>query len=202
MAHFFGSGSTWEAKMSSAKQSETCSLVLVTFRCVQTYFRVPFIGSCIGRPRSHVKKASANVRECPSLSRRLLKCTQGCHWSFWYKERFLETHIGYLLTLRSCLRVCMFAFVGSTMNSDPSFGWIFSVGTGGPNWGADTREADGHACLSIERVAMKDDKEDDALGDYTVEYAVRNIRWAHGKSSCPTRDPWGAACGEHSIPGV
>ncbi|OWM65545.1 hypothetical protein CDL15_Pgr023815 [Punica granatum] len=83
MAHFFGSGSTWEAKMSSAKQSETCSLVLVTFRCVQTYFRVPFIGSCIGRPRSHVKKASANVRECPSLSRRLLKCTQGCHWSFW-----------------------------------------------------------------------------------------------------------------------
>ncbi|OWM65578.1 hypothetical protein CDL15_Pgr023848 [Punica granatum] len=42
-------------------------------------FRVPFTCPWIGRPRSPVMKASANVRECPGLSRRLLKCAQRCH---------------------------------------------------------------------------------------------------------------------------
>ncbi|PKI61739.1 hypothetical protein CRG98_017851 [Punica granatum] len=118
---FFELGSTREAKMSSEKQSETYSLVRVTLGCVQTYFQVLFIGSWIGRPGSLVKKASANVRECLGLSRRLLKCARGCHWSFC-----------------SCLRVRMFAFVGPIVNSDPSFGRVFSVGAGGPKWGADS----------------------------------------------------------------
>ncbi|PKI61616.1 hypothetical protein CRG98_017991 [Punica granatum] len=41
-----------------------------------TCFRVPFICSWIGRPGSPVRKASANVRECAGLSRRLLKCAR------------------------------------------------------------------------------------------------------------------------------
>ncbi|PKI78947.1 hypothetical protein CRG98_000659 [Punica granatum] len=52
-----------------------------------TCFRVPFICSWIGHPGSIVRKASANVQECPGLSRRLLKCTrslsscdQGYRW--------------------------------------------------------------------------------------------------------------------------
>ncbi|PKI32874.1 hypothetical protein CRG98_046735 [Punica granatum] len=64
------------------------------------YFQVPFTCPWIGRPGSPVRKASANVRECPGLSRRLLKCARRCHWSFWYQEGFLKSHIGYLLTLR------------------------------------------------------------------------------------------------------
>ncbi|PKI68976.1 hypothetical protein CRG98_010656 [Punica granatum] len=96
---FFGSGSTRETKMSFEKQSETRSLVLITLGCVQTCFRVPFTGSWIGRPGSPIRKAPTNVRECPSLGRRLLKCARRCHRSFWYQEGFLESHIGYLLTL-------------------------------------------------------------------------------------------------------
>ncbi|PKI48354.1 hypothetical protein CRG98_031252, partial [Punica granatum] len=37
-------------------------------------FPVPFTCLWIGRPGSPVRKASVNVRECPGLSRRLLKC--------------------------------------------------------------------------------------------------------------------------------
>ncbi|PKI76301.1 hypothetical protein CRG98_003307 [Punica granatum] len=64
------------------------------------YFRVPFTSPQIGRPGSPFKKASTNVQECPDLSRRLLKCAWRCHWSFWYQEGFLESHIGCLPTLR------------------------------------------------------------------------------------------------------
>ncbi|PKI35978.1 hypothetical protein CRG98_043630 [Punica granatum] len=60
----------------SEKQSETCSLALVTLGCMQTCFRVPFICLWIGRPGSPVRKTSANVRECVGLSRRLLKCVR------------------------------------------------------------------------------------------------------------------------------
>ncbi|PKI71117.1 hypothetical protein CRG98_008485 [Punica granatum] len=72
---------------------------------VLTCFRVQFIGSWIGRPGNPVGKASANVRECPGLSRRLLKCARECHWSFC-----------------SCLRVHTSASIGPTVNSDSSFG--------------------------------------------------------------------------------
>ncbi|PKI49285.1 hypothetical protein CRG98_030328 [Punica granatum] len=44
-------------------------------------------------------------------------------------------------------------------------------------------------------VLVKNDKKDDASGDYFVEYAVRNIEWTHGKSPCIERDPWGAVRG-------
>ncbi|PKI58781.1 hypothetical protein CRG98_020840 [Punica granatum] len=127
---FFGSGSTREIKMSSEKQSETCSLVLVTLGCVPACFQVPFICLWIGRPGSPVKKASANVRECPNLSRRLLKCARGRHWSFC-----------------PCLRVRMFASVGPSVNSDPSFSQVLSVGAGGSKWGVDSdlRGGSGHS---------------------------------------------------------
>ncbi|PKI63432.1 hypothetical protein CRG98_016099 [Punica granatum] len=45
-------------------------------------FRVPFTCPWIGGPGSLVRKASANIQECPDLSRRLLKCSRRCHWSF------------------------------------------------------------------------------------------------------------------------
>ncbi|PKI75964.1 hypothetical protein CRG98_003622 [Punica granatum] len=45
-------------------------------------FWVLFTCPWIERPGSPIMKASANVRECPSLSRRLLKCARRCHWSF------------------------------------------------------------------------------------------------------------------------
>ncbi|OWM77841.1 hypothetical protein CDL15_Pgr017439 [Punica granatum] len=82
--------------MSPERQFETCSLVLVVFGCVQACFRVPFVRSWIGRSGNLVGKASVNVRECPGISRMLLKCARMCHWSFWYQEGFLESHIGYL----------------------------------------------------------------------------------------------------------
>ncbi|PKI32833.1 hypothetical protein CRG98_046776 [Punica granatum] len=100
MGPFSGSGSARETKTNSERQSETYSLVLVVLGYVQACFRVPFTCPWIGRPRSPVRKASAIVRECPGLSRRLLKCARRCHWSFWYQEGFLKSHIGYLLTLR------------------------------------------------------------------------------------------------------
>ncbi|PKI34394.1 hypothetical protein CRG98_045215 [Punica granatum] len=117
--------------MSSERLSGTCFLVLVTLRCVQTCFRVSFIGSWIGNLGSPVRKTSANVRECPGLSKRLLKCARGCHWSLSYQKGFLMSHIGHLLTLCSCLRVRMSVYV------DPSFSRVFSVGASGPKWGAD-----------------------------------------------------------------
>ncbi|PKI75834.1 hypothetical protein CRG98_003749 [Punica granatum] len=64
-------------------------------------FRVPFTCPWIGPPEAPLGKASVRVWGCPSLSRRLLKCARRCHWSFWYQERFLKSHIEYLLTLRS-----------------------------------------------------------------------------------------------------
>ncbi|OWM84256.1 hypothetical protein CDL15_Pgr011641 [Punica granatum] len=78
-AYFSGSGLTRETKMNFERQSETCSMVLVVLRCVQACFRVLFTCSWIRRPESPVRKASTNVRECPDLSRRLLKCAQRCH---------------------------------------------------------------------------------------------------------------------------
>ncbi|PKI58138.1 hypothetical protein CRG98_021468 [Punica granatum] len=99
-ASFPESGSTWETKMNSETKSESYSMVLVVLGCVQACFRVLFICLWIGRLGSPVRKASANVREYPGLSRSLLKCAQRCHWSFWYQEGFLKSHIGYLLTLR------------------------------------------------------------------------------------------------------
>ncbi|OWM75151.1 hypothetical protein CDL15_Pgr012637 [Punica granatum] len=65
--------------MNSETQSESCSMVLVVLGCVKARFRVPFTCLWIGRPGSPVKKAFANVRECPGLSRRLLKCARRCH---------------------------------------------------------------------------------------------------------------------------
>ncbi|OWM84370.1 hypothetical protein CDL15_Pgr021939 [Punica granatum] len=86
--------------MNPETQSESYSVVQMVLGCVQACFRVPFTCPRIGRPGSPFRKASANVQECPGLSRRLLKCPWRCHWSFWYQEGFLESHIGYLLTLR------------------------------------------------------------------------------------------------------
>ncbi|OWM89169.1 hypothetical protein CDL15_Pgr023667 [Punica granatum] len=57
-------------------------MVLVVLGCVQACFLVPFTCPRIGRPGSPLRKASANVLECPGLSWRLLKCAQRCHWSF------------------------------------------------------------------------------------------------------------------------
>ncbi|PKI72032.1 hypothetical protein CRG98_007578 [Punica granatum] len=51
-------------------------------------------------------------------------------------------------------------------------------------------------------VPVKDDRDDDVLGDYTVKYAVRNARWAHEKILVVQRDPWDVARGGHSILGV
>ncbi|OWM82759.1 hypothetical protein CDL15_Pgr008640 [Punica granatum] len=68
--------------MNSETLSESCSMVLVVLGCVQACFRVPFTCLWIGRPGNPVRKASPNVRECPGLSRRLLKCARRCHWSF------------------------------------------------------------------------------------------------------------------------
>ncbi|OWM72706.1 hypothetical protein CDL15_Pgr009163 [Punica granatum] len=144
--------------MSSEKHSETCSLVLVTLGCVQACFRVSFICLCIGRPGSPVRKASANVRECPGLSRRLMKCARRCHWSFWYQEccsagfcyfgaRCLSTLLiaplvpfwwSPPLVCSPCPRASVFASVGPIVNSDSGFGWVISVGAGGPKWGADS----------------------------------------------------------------
>ncbi|PKI68893.1 hypothetical protein CRG98_010748 [Punica granatum] len=81
-------------------QSESCSMVLVVLGCVQACFRVPFTCPRIGHPESPFRKASANVQEYLGLSKRLLKCARRCHWSFWYQVGLLESHIGYLLTLR------------------------------------------------------------------------------------------------------
>ncbi|OWM78308.1 hypothetical protein CDL15_Pgr001029 [Punica granatum] len=86
--------------MNPETQSESCSMVLVVLEYVQACFRVSFTCPRIGRPGSPFRKASANVQEYPGLSRRLLKYAQRCHWSFWYQEGFLESHIRYLLTLR------------------------------------------------------------------------------------------------------
>ncbi|PKI70469.1 hypothetical protein CRG98_009139 [Punica granatum] len=97
---FSGSGSTRETKMNSKTQSESCFMVLVVLGCVQACFWVSFTCLWIGRHGSPVRKASANVRECPGLSRRLLKCAWRCYWSFWYQEGFLKSHIGHLSTLR------------------------------------------------------------------------------------------------------
>ncbi|PKI57119.1 hypothetical protein CRG98_022490 [Punica granatum] len=83
---------------------------------VLAYFRVPFTCLWIERPGSPVRKASANVRECPGLSMRLLKCA----WSL-------------------CSHVRAFASDCRVMNSNPSFGRESFVGVGGPKWGADTR---------------------------------------------------------------
>ncbi|PKI72002.1 hypothetical protein CRG98_007618 [Punica granatum] len=62
--------------MNPEMQSESCSMVLVVLGCVQAYFRVPFTCPRIERPGSPFRKASANVQECPGLSRRLLKCAR------------------------------------------------------------------------------------------------------------------------------
>ncbi|PKI71112.1 hypothetical protein CRG98_008480 [Punica granatum] len=89
-------------------------------------FRVSFAHSWIGRPGSPVKKASANVRECPGLSRRLLKRARRHHWSFWFQEGFLKSHIGNLLMLRLCPYVRAFAPGCQVMSSSPSLGHTFS----------------------------------------------------------------------------
>ncbi|PKI54929.1 hypothetical protein CRG98_024680 [Punica granatum] len=104
MTLFSRSGSTRETEMSSERRYETCSLVLVILGRVQTYFWVPFISSWIGRPGSPVRKASAKIRGAPSLSKKLVKCARRCHWSFWHQKGFLESHIGYLMTLRTQLK--------------------------------------------------------------------------------------------------
>ncbi|PKI61758.1 hypothetical protein CRG98_017870, partial [Punica granatum] len=62
-----------------------------------------------GAQGAPIRKASANARECLGSSMRLLKCARRCHWSFWYQEGFLKSHIGYLLTLRLCSHVHAFA---------------------------------------------------------------------------------------------
>ncbi|PKI40722.1 hypothetical protein CRG98_038903 [Punica granatum] len=59
--------------MNPETQSDSGSMVLVILGCVQAYFRLPFTCPRIGRPGSPFRKASANVQECPGLSRRLLK---------------------------------------------------------------------------------------------------------------------------------
>ncbi|PKI70071.1 hypothetical protein CRG98_009534 [Punica granatum] len=41
------------------------------------------------------------------------------------------------------------------------------------------------------RVLVKDDKDDDVLGDYTVEYVVRNARWTHEKVPSSSARPMG-----------
>ncbi|PKI70272.1 hypothetical protein CRG98_009349 [Punica granatum] len=127
--------------MSPERQSETCSMVLVVLGCVQAHFWVPFTCPWIGRPGSLGKKASANVRECLGLSRRLLKCARRCHRSFWYQGGFLKSHIGYLLTLRPCSHVRAFTPNCRVMISNPSFGRESFVGAGGPKWGAESLDS-------------------------------------------------------------
>ncbi|PKI60685.1 hypothetical protein CRG98_018932 [Punica granatum] len=125
--------------------SETIAISVCQKRVPKACFRVPFIYLWIGHPEIPVRKAFANVREYPSLSRRPLKCARRHHWSFWYQEGFLEFHIGYLLTLRSCPRVCVFAYVDHLSGILLSLlmrPWsesllAFSVRVGGPKWGAD-----------------------------------------------------------------
>ncbi|PKI63565.1 hypothetical protein CRG98_016045 [Punica granatum] len=87
------------------RRSKTC----------RAYFRVPFTCLWIGRPESPVRKASANVRECPGLSRRLLKCARSL-----------------------CSHVRAFASDCRVMNSNSSFGREPFVGADGPKWGADS----------------------------------------------------------------
>ncbi|PKI72243.1 hypothetical protein CRG98_007317 [Punica granatum] len=82
---------------------------------VSACFRVSFIYLWIGYPGSPVRKASANVRECLGLSRRLLKCARS-----------------------PCPRASVFASVGPIVNSDPGFGWVTFVEAGGPKWGANS----------------------------------------------------------------
>ncbi|PKI68888.1 hypothetical protein CRG98_010743 [Punica granatum] len=65
--------------------------------------------------RDSARKAFANVRGCLDLSKRPLKCARS-----------------------PCPHARLFASVGPTVNSDPSFGQVFSVGAGGPKWGANT----------------------------------------------------------------
>ncbi|OWM75311.1 hypothetical protein CDL15_Pgr012271 [Punica granatum] len=68
--------------MNPETQSESCSMVLVVLGCMPACFRVPFTCPRIKRPESPFKKVSANVQECPGLSKSLLKWAWRCHWSF------------------------------------------------------------------------------------------------------------------------
>ncbi|PKI63909.1 hypothetical protein CRG98_015690 [Punica granatum] len=77
--------------------------VLFLLPAETAYFRVPFTCLWIGLPGSPVRKASTNVRECPGLSRRLLKCTRS-----------------------PCSHVRAFASDCRVMNSNPDFGWGLS----------------------------------------------------------------------------
>ncbi|PKI49541.1 hypothetical protein CRG98_030078 [Punica granatum] len=71
---FLGSASTREINMISGKQSDSCSLVLVTLGCEQDCFRMPLILPWSGRPEIPVRKAFVTVRDCPDLTRCFLKC--------------------------------------------------------------------------------------------------------------------------------
>ncbi|PKI52577.1 hypothetical protein CRG98_027005 [Punica granatum] len=95
----------------SVCQKQVSKACREAFATIKTSLGRPacFRVSWIGLPRSPVKKAFANVRECPSLSRRLLECARS-----------------------PCPRARVFASVGPTVNSDPGFDWVISVGDGGP----------------------------------------------------------------------
>ncbi|PKI58137.1 hypothetical protein CRG98_021467 [Punica granatum] len=100
-------------------------------------FRVPFTCLWIGRLGSPVRKASANVRECPDLSKKLLKCARSpcphvrsfasncrvtnSNPSFGQESLCREPR--FLLLFRSpCPHVRSFASNCRVTNSNPSFG--------------------------------------------------------------------------------
>ncbi|PKI34579.1 hypothetical protein CRG98_045030 [Punica granatum] len=132
------SGPTREIMMSSEIQSETYSMVLVTLGCVQAYFRVLFICLWRGRLGSPNKKVSMNIR--------------GVHWLRQKISEMRSETTLVILSMPPCLHVCLRwpnrdtrAFVGHSpimlMRPWSESLLAFSVGFGGPKWGADTRDS-------------------------------------------------------------
>ncbi|PKI66974.1 hypothetical protein CRG98_012639 [Punica granatum] len=140
---FPGSGSTREIKMSSEKQYETCSLVLVTLGCVQACFRVSFIYLWIGRPGiplgrrlrlfEGVPRLKLEASEMRSEAPLVILVPRGIfRVPYWIPSDAPVIRC-------SCPRALVFAFAGPTVNSVPSFRWVISVGASGLKWGADSR---------------------------------------------------------------